>query len=157
MNIKKIKGMCNCYLIEDEEKVLIDAGVDFRDDVDTLIITHCHYDHIAYIKDIVQRTGCRVFAGEKDAEYIENISEKETGAHYCSFDILPVKIDRKLKDGDILEFSDFKLKVIETPGHSKGSICLFNEKTGDFFSGDTVFDFDNKVYGRTDFPNSRSE
>jgi glyoxylase-like metal-dependent hydrolase (beta-lactamase superfamily II) len=150
MEIKKITKFCNCYLIKDEETVLIDAGADVKDNVDTIILTHCHYDHIAYLHDIVHRTGARVYAGVKDSKDIQEITKK-TEYDKAHINLLPVKIDKKLKNNDVLEFSDFKLKVITTPGHTTGSICLYNEETQELFSGDTVFDKAMNITGRTDF------
>ncbi|MBU4246176.1 MAG: MBL fold metallo-hydrolase, partial [Nanoarchaeota archaeon] len=59
----------------------------------------------------------------------------------------------KLDDGDLIKSGDLKLKVIHTPGHTKGSICLYDEKNKILFSGDTVFA---GSFGRVDFPGSSS-
>ena len=56
-------------------------------------------------------------------------------------------IKKSLKDGDTIKAGDVALKVIETPGHSKGSLCLYAD--GVLFSGDTLFA---GTYGRTDIP-----
>ena len=62
----------------------------------------------------------------------------------------PQKVSRKLKEGDEVE----GMKVFHTPGHSEGSICLFDEKSGVMISGDTVF---MEGVGRTDLPGGSEE
>jgi hydroxyacylglutathione hydrolase len=149
MKVKEFSGLCSCYLIEGREKVLIDAGADVKDKVDVVILTHAHFDHIAFLDKIVKRNKCKVYASETDARDIEKVTKK-VAAEMSPVQIKPVKVDRKLKAGEIIKFKDFSLKVIETPGHTNGSISLFNEKTMELFSGDTLF-FNGGV-GRTDFP-----
>lgn len=149
MKVKEFSGLCSCYLIYGSEKILIDAGANVKDKVDIIILTHAHFDHIAYLSKIVKRNKCQVYASETDAPDIENITSK-VAAEMSPIKILPVKVNRKLKTNEILKFKDFSLKVIETPGHTNGSISLYNEKTQELFSGDTLF-FQGGV-GRTDFP-----
>jgi hydroxyacylglutathione hydrolase len=149
MKIKEFSGLCSCYLIEGKEKVLIDAGADIKDKVDVVILTHAHFDHTVFLDKIVKRNKCKVYASETDAPDIEKITPK-VAAEMSPVPIKPVKVDRKLKANELITFKDFKLKVIETPGHTNGSISLYNEKTQELFSGDTLF-FHGGV-GRTDFP-----
>ena len=56
-------------------------------------------------------------------------------------------VDRQLRDGDVLELDGEALKVLSTPGHTRGSICILSEKSKVVFTGDTIFDTD---LGRTD-------
>ena len=70
--------------------------------------------------------------------------------------LVPIKADKKLKNGELLKFPDFSLRVIASPGHTDGSISLYNEATCELFSGDTVFNF-NGIFGRTDLPSSSDE
>jgi hydroxyacylglutathione hydrolase len=149
MKIKEFSGLCSCYLIDGKEKVLIDAGADVKDKVDIVILTHAHFDHTAFLDKIVKRNKCKVYASATDAPDIEKVTRK-VAAEMSPIPIKPVKVDRKLKKGEVLEFKDFKLKVIETPGHTNGSISLYNEDTQELFSGDTLF-FHGGT-GRTDFP-----
>jgi glyoxylase-like metal-dependent hydrolase (beta-lactamase superfamily II) len=58
------------------------------------------------------------------------------------------KVDETLKEGMVLDTGEWKLRVLETPGHSLGSLCLYEEKEKVLFSGDTVFPDGN--IGRTD-------
>jgi len=141
----EIEEYCVCYYLP-EKKILIDAGAPVFDrDIEILIITHCHYDHIRYAAEIQRRTGCRIAAGEFDAKSIEEIDHKVLS------DEEPVKVDIILKDGDTIK----GLRVIHTPGHTEGSICLFDEKNKILFSGDTIFHGD--YLGRTDLPSGNKK
>lgn len=60
-----------------------------------------------------------------------------------------VRVDQRLKDGDVIEIAGVKLEVIHTPGHTEGSICLYEPQSKALFSGDTVFA---DGIGRTDLP-----
>ncbi len=144
IKIETYSGSCCTYYIDDDKKVLIDAGYKFDKKVDIIIITHCHYDHLFFLSELVEKYKPVVMAGAKDAESIEKIDAKVMLPK-----LKPVKIDKKLKDGDIVDCGKLKLKVIETPGHTEGSICLYDEKEQILFSGDTLFDGDT---GRTDLP-----
>ena len=59
-----------------------------------------------------------------------------------------IPVDIKLKEDDTINLGKIKLKIIHTPGHTKGGICLYDEKTKSLFSGDTIF---SDGIGRTDF------
>ncbi|MBW3016948.1 MBL fold metallo-hydrolase, partial [Candidatus Woesearchaeota archaeon] len=59
---------CLTYYIDDKKKVLIDAGSNIGKKVDIIILTHCHYDHIGYLYDIVQKWHPIVMASEKAAD-----------------------------------------------------------------------------------------
>ena len=150
MKVKRFEGMSSCYLIQGKQNVLIDAGADVHDRVDIVILTHSHFDHIAYLHHIVKRNKCKVYVSEKEKQDIETISEK-TMYRWSPIQLEPVKVHKTLKEGDLLKFDGFSLRVIESPGHTDGSISLYNEDTCELFSGDTVFNF-NGVFGRTDCP-----
>ena len=70
--------------------------------------------------------------------------------------ILPIEKERVLKcnDKDIITFGNIILEVIHTPGHTKGSITLYDEKNNTLYSGDTIF---SNSYGRTDLVNGSHE
>jgi len=156
MKVKAFHGMSSCYLIQGKKNVLIDAGADVHDKVDVIILTHSHFDHIAYLHHILQRNKtCKVYISEKEAYDLEHLSEK-TMYRWSPIQLKPIKADKKLNDNDLIKFTDFALRVIASPGHTDGSISLYNEKTGELFSGDTVFNF-NGVFGRTDLPSSSDE
>ena len=82
---------------------------------------------------------------EKDAPIIEKGDEKASYADFFDGHLKPRRVDKKLRDGDVIN----GLKIIHTPGHTPGSICLLDEKKGILFSGDTIF---SDGIGRTDMP-----
>ena len=151
MAVKFIPGggmYANAYVAR--ETVLVDAGVTpmaieaHRDSITHIVLTHCHFDHIAYLPVIQKMTGAQVCIHEADAEGLRNDNlslSMHFGAH--SPGIIP---DIILQDGDIIE----GYKIIHTPGHTPGSICLYDAESRDLISGDTVFS--DGAFGRYDFP-----
>ncbi|MCP1661604.1 MAG: MBL fold metallo-hydrolase [Methanocalculus sp. MSAO_Arc1] len=150
MQIQWIPGsgwQANSYLFGD---TLIDAGIvpmaveRYRDQIKTIILTHGHFDHIAHLSEIKAMTGAEVCIHQLDAGALRSDAESLS----CNFGARPPMVvpDTILADGD----SVGDLRVIHTPGHTRGSICLYHEETRALISGDTVFP--NGSFGRTDFP-----
>ncbi len=148
----------NVFVIDNSKIILIDAGtgrnkslIDFiaSFEIDLLINTHCHIDHVGGDpKDVP------VAIGAHDADDLEK-GTKKTLYHFgvSAFDGVPVS--KRLKEGDTIETDDYRLEVLHTPGHTNGSICLYDEAKKILFSGDTLFV---DGIGRTDFPSgSRSD
>ena len=86
-------------------------------DVVAIVQTHGHFDHVQALPDLVERLDVPLWAHPGD-EY-------------------PAPVDRKLEDGDVLEFGARAAKVIHTPGHTPGGICLLAGRH--LISGDTLF------------------
>jgi glyoxylase-like metal-dependent hydrolase (beta-lactamase superfamily II) len=132
----------NSYLLLTKKPVIIDPSENANivlnnlkrhiktEDLEYIILTHFHEDHTLATPIIKKETNAKVLVHELDAKFLD------------------FEPDRTLKEGEILDLGDFKLKVIHTPGHTPGSICLYEEKSKSLFSGDTVFP-DGGV-GRTD-------
>ena len=147
----------NCYIVaQDNEGILIDAGVEtekiFRTinnlnvNIKQVVITHCHIDHIMYCSEIKNKTGADVYIHEIDSDDFTN--PLNNGALLFGYEFTPVKPDKELKDGEIVVVGNMNLKIINTPGHTPGSICI---KIGNnIFTGDTLF---NMSIGRTDLYN----
>ncbi|MCQ8893481.1 MAG: MBL fold metallo-hydrolase [Methanolinea sp.] len=143
----------NSYLVGD---VLVDAGVTptgverYRDRIQDIVLTHCHFDHIAYINEIALMCNARVHIHGKDAPGLSS-DTMSLSLHFGAR--APMRPpDRVLAEGDRVG----DLLVIHTPGHTPGSICLLHEDEGALISGDTVFS--DGGFGRFDFPGgSRSE
>lgn len=163
MKIVQIPGIglsSNIYVIIDEKTAVIDAGIHeiSQDTVeaieeiaprpDYLILTHRHVDHIGGSRALKDAFGMRVFAGEKDAKAIESADPLSTGAEDFGLSLFPVDV-QPLKDGDVINLGEMQLTVLETPGHTIGSISLYGNN-GELFSGDTVF-ADGGI-GRWDLP-----
>lgn len=156
MRISNVNGVSydsNAYFIDAGRKTLVDAGMDGRRVLERLpagleliVLTHCHYDHIGAVPEIIEATGARVAMHEKDIPLISN--GRISGALMFNADRPAFKIDTTLRDGDIIDLGDVSLKVIHTPGHTPGSICLYDDDSKALFTGDTVFE--GGSFGRTD-------
>jgi glyoxylase-like metal-dependent hydrolase (beta-lactamase superfamily II) len=130
--------------------ILVDAGVPpmaikpYKDEIDTIILTHCHFDHTARVKEIAYMCKAKVAIHKNDARgLVDDIQSLSMHFGARSPGIAP---DIVLAEGDIIG----ELTVLHTPGHTPGSICLFSERDLVLISGDTVFS--DGGFGRYDFP-----
>ncbi len=152
------------YLVN--RKVLIDAGMSSDlvikqlekyiklTDLKLIILTHCHYDHIAAAAAIAEKSGAKVGVHKADLEGVND--------EYLSVSVLfgesapSVKPTIIYEDGNKIDIGNGEyLEVIHTPGHSKGSICLYEPVSKSLFSGDTVFP--GGGFGRIDFKGSEPD
>jgi hydroxyacylglutathione hydrolase len=152
-DVWKLNVDSNVYLLELDKWTVIDTGpksyksqvrsellkiIDLKK-VERVIFTHLHYDHIGNF-DLFPRA--KFFASKEEIGYFKKNPLFAVGdTSLCQ----SFKVD--LTPLTSLEGFD----VIETPGHTRGSICLFYKRKGILFSGDTLF---NEGEGRTDLPNS---
>ena len=112
-----------------------------------ILLTHGHFDHIGAVDDLrAHFIGVQCYAGEKEEEVLENGSYNLSASWAAA---LSIRADRLLRDKETLTLAGFKIKVIETPGHTKGGVCYYLSEEGVLFSGDTLF---RTSVGRTDFP-----
>ena len=107
--------------------------------INYLISTHCHYDHTAGLLDVRKNTGGLVAAHEIDADAMEKGDETKILSKMFRVKCPRLHVDILLKDGDSINLGGLVLEVIHTPGHSMGSICLYEPESKSLFSGDTVF------------------
>ena len=140
----------NVYLIRRGEKLLVvDAGLPgeyekvlryieklghLPEDVETIIVTHAHHDHVGSLKDLKDATGANIAAHKDEVPYLK-------GEKTFRSEIEPVDVEIKLNDGDEVH----GLKVIHSPGHTPGSICLLDLKTKALFVGDLVMEENGKL------------
>lgn len=135
----------NCYLLVFEnELAIIDPGGDAdkileeidkeKSKVKYIINTHFHFDHTSENLKIKEKTGAKILIHENEKDFID------------------FEVDGFLKDGDEIKIGNSSLKIIHTPGHSSGGICLLGENI--LFTGDTLF---KDGYGRTDLPGASQE
>jgi Zn-dependent hydrolases, including glyoxylases len=150
----------NIFLIVGTRTVLVDAGSgvlpkrmiseikgilkDRR--LDMIVLTHCHFDHIGGAKALTDEFGSDIMAGIGDAPYIANGDPEYTAARMFGSRLSQLDV-MELVEGDIIDLGDHRLRVVNTPGHTMGGICLYDEITRSLFSGDTVF---SGGVGRTD-------
>jgi len=137
-------GLHSTY-VEDKIKEIINPAK-----IKNIILTHEHYDHCGGIKKIYKFTNSKpkIYAHEKATDKIE--SGDSNFARMLGGEMPKMPVDVKLKEGDELKIGDDGFKVLHTPGHTPGCICLYNKKSKTLFSGDTVFA--NGSFGRYDFP-----
>ena len=150
----------NVYLISDGEGTMVvdpscdaDAIMAALGDrtLDAIVLTHNHNDHTGAAAALREATGAAVIASEADADGVEH---PKPGAFLDAAPACPV--DRRVTHGDVVNVGGMAWKVIATPGHTKGSMCLFlipqfgNHEGGlpVLISGDTLFA---GTVGRTDF------
>lgn len=142
---------------ETKELILIDPADDAKRIIrkieadglklQAILLTHGHFDHIGAVDDLrAHFQGVQCYAGEKEAEVLENGSYNLSASWAAA---LSVRADRLLRDKETLNLAGFKIRVIETPGHTKGGVCYYLPEEGVLFSGDTLF---RTSVGRTDFP-----
>jgi hydroxyacylglutathione hydrolase len=145
MKIKRLIGgplESNGYIIYHREKdicYIVDPGYDPERYISVLeqmemqlmgiLLTHHHYDHVGAVEGIVKRFGCPVYLHRDDC-----------GQYGRS-------VDYMLEGGQSIMLGHEEIKVIHTPGHTKGSVCYYSEKSKAAFTGDSIFNVD---LGRTD-------
>jgi len=167
MKIHQIGGKgfdSNIYLIIDKTIALIDAGTGMNfetvkqklgkfnlkpNDIELLINTHCHYDHVGGDMDFIRSADCDVFIHELEANLLREGDGVITCADMFGKKLEPISVARELQEGNKIELGELTLKVLHTPGHTAGSICLYEPEQRLLFSGDTIF---SDGVGRTDLP-----
>jgi len=131
---------------EDIKKYVADWGHRFQD-VCFIINTHVHDDHVACNKALKDLCRAKVAIHELDAKYIENPSDflEDTFKHVPPSEDYAREVrswkgnvDVFLKDGDKIELGSVTLEVVHTPGHTQGSICLYDRERKVLFSGDAL-------------------
>ena len=144
----------NTYILENEGRcVIIDPGyapdtilrfLAQRDlTADAIMLTHGHFDHVGAVEKILEATGCRLWLSKKD--WLQD-ADPATSAFY------PIA-NRELSnmrfyaEGNEISAAGMTFTVLETPGHTPGSVCLLTENV--LFTGDTLFA---GSCGRTDLP-----
>ena len=149
----------NCFILFDENKdaVVVDPGGSSENIIEAIdknslnikyiLLTHGHFDHVGAVAALVKKYKAPVYMSKDDRAFLE--SPKEVRASAFGMQIEAADVDVFVKEGDEIPFSEGTIKVIETPGHTLGSVCYLFENY--LFAGDTLF---NGSIGRTDFPES---
>lgn len=160
--IELLGGMdpdCNVYLIDGE--LLVDAGTgayfgDMKKDIERLcdprnikllVNTHCHFDHIGGSKKFQDWLKLSVASHSADKKSIE--TGNGTVAELFGQRARIMTVNKVLRSGALIKTTNFVFEVLQTPGHTPGSICLYERSKRILISGDTLFD---NAVGRTDLP-----
>lgn len=150
----------NCYLVVDEQTrraFVIDAPKDCADAVmkivhdeeitiDEIVLTHSHWDHTADAAVLKQRTGAPVAVHAGDEYRMVRPADEIIQP---PFPLAPLKADVYLQEDSVIVAGGLNGRVLHTPGHTEGSVCIYFESEQTLFSGDTLFA---GSVGRTDFP-----
>ena len=138
----------NCYIIREENSTsccVLDPGgeakkvLEFMENrgltLEAILLTHGHFDHVGAVAELHEATGCKVYLCPEDL----TMPAKWTGGELCYTDTYG--------EGDELHLAGLDIRVMHTPGHTPGSVCLKVENS--LFVGDTLFA---GSCGRTDLP-----
>ena len=131
------EGEAWCVVIDpgDAPELILQATEEAGVKIDSVLLTHGHFDHVGGVRTLAARTGCRIYIHRKE----ELLPDQMTGGMLF--------FSNAYSEGDVLKIAGLEIQVLHTPGHSPGSVCLAVEDT--LFTGDTLFA---GSIGRTDFP-----
>jgi hydroxyacylglutathione hydrolase len=151
---------CNCSIFGDEhsrEAMVIDPGDNIDDILDVLtrhslkvtaiVITHAHIDHIGGAARLKAATGAPVYMNQNDQELYDHLDVQASWLQMKTPS--RTQIDIEARDGDSLKLGDATFHVLDTPGHTQGSISLWIPSENKLIAGDTLF---RDSIGRTDLP-----
>ena len=154
----------NCYLVYDEgtkAAVVVDPADngayilnrcrELGIEPQAILLTHGHFDHILAAADVRRAFGIKIYVSEKEDAMLADASLNLSGD--MGSDVTVLHGDVLLHDGDELELIGRHWKVLETPGHTSGSVCYYIPEEDVVFAGDTLFC---ESYGRTDLPTGSS-
>lgn len=155
----------NCHIVFDKESkdaVVVDPGGDIRGGglehilkhladnklkIQAIVCTHLHFDHIYGVATLQEQTGVPVYASDADEAVFQ--TEMGSGGAWGFPKVKPFSWT-SLKEGTI-QFGSISMQVLNTPGHTPGSISLYIESMNSVLTGDLLFFHS---VGRTDFPGS---
>lgn len=149
----------NTYLVTETESgvcAVVDPAIEDErllnalenKNVQFIFLTHGHFDHISGAKSVKEKTNAKVVIHEEDEECLNSETKSLYYLHYSG--LMPkVSADVLTVDNMTIRFGNETVKVLHTPGHTKGGTCYIFEDSRIIFSGDTLF---NMSAGRTDFP-----
>jgi glyoxylase-like metal-dependent hydrolase (beta-lactamase superfamily II) len=156
---------CNCTILADEETreaIVIDPGDEISRihrrlqshglTLKQILITHAHIDHIGGALKLKSLTGAPIFLNEADLPQLGIMAEQAAWVGVPTPETAPP--DEALTDSRFVGLANYPAKVIHTPGHTQGSICLHFEPLKMVLAGDTLFA---GSIGRTDLPGGNTE
>jgi len=169
----RIKKLClgelatNCYLLIDEETnecLIIDPADDAnfindqilkeRLEPKAILATHGHFDHVLAVGEIQAAFQIPFLIHKKDEKILKNVNKSASFWLKRKIITLPIKINDYLQGGSKISLGKNDLEIIHLPGHTPGSIVLFNRNEKIAFAGDLIFEHG---LGRTDFSYSSKQ
>ncbi len=133
----------------DSEREMISSFIDGNKlTVKHILLTHCHIDHACGAKWLAQRYGVEIEAGADEAVIAQSMP-LQAQRFGLKIDSTPLSIDNTLAEGDIITLAGEDIKVLETPGHSPGSLSFYFPDSEVVVTGDVIFQ---SSIGRTDLP-----
>ncbi|MGA9978082.1 MAG: MBL fold metallo-hydrolase [Candidatus Sulfotelmatobacter sp.] len=151
---------CNCSIIGDEatrEAMVIDPGDDIEDvlaiirkhdlQVKQIVITHAHIDHVGGAMKLRAATAAPILLNQNDYALLKMLDEQANWIGVPTPGV--VVIDRNVQSGETVSAGSLSASVLQTPGHTEGSICLYFAADKKLIAGDTLFA---GSIGRTDLP-----
>ncbi|OYD07875.1 metal-binding protein [Paludifilum halophilum] len=152
--------MTNCYLIyhgETREALVVDPGTgpeevldrlkELELNVQAILLTHAHFDHIGGLESVREKTGAPVYVHREEADWLESPDLNGSGLFPGLDPVRCGRAEHLLEGGEILSFLGQTFRVTHTPGHSPGSVSYALDSM--VFSGDVLFA---GSIGRTDLP-----
>jgi len=153
----------NCYIVSDStaECVIIDCGAYYKEERDViveyitenklkpahLIATHGHLDHNFGNATMREQYGLKVEIAPADVPLLQHAERQAAGFYGMKLDFEMPEHGHELSENEVITFGDSELKVMFTPGHSRGSVVLYSADSATLFTGDTLF---RGSIGRTD-------
>lgn len=150
----------NTYIVYNEEtkkgvvidpsfnpQVVIDCINEEDIEIEAILLTHGHFDHIAGVDAVRKQFGVPVYIHADDADMLFSAEKNHSSMAGARIETDPA--EHTFKSGDMLEFAGMKFGVLGTPGHTMGSVCFLTDDM--MFAGDTLFYMS---IGRTDLGGS---
>lgn len=136
-------------MMRDKEREMIAHFIDEHQlKVKHILLSHIHIDHVSAAKWMAQTYSAPIEGNVADESLIASLPMQAAFFH-LNIDMSPFTINKNLCDGDSIMLGDEEIKVLETPGHSLGSLSFYLPQSGFVVTGDALFQ---GSIGRTDLP-----
>jgi hydroxyacylglutathione hydrolase len=150
----------NCFLFrrpEADKLLIVDPGEEAErilaaveasgTEVEAILVTHCHFDHIGAVAPVAKATGAPVYCPEIEVSVLADINSFVPWAEFGPFE--SYEADEVVRGGETLELAGMEIEVVFTPGHSPGHVTYAVRGEPAIFSGDVLFQ---GSVGRVDLP-----
>ncbi|MFX1286247.1 MAG: MBL fold metallo-hydrolase [Promethearchaeota archaeon] len=167
---------CNVFIVESKgESLMIDSGLGdrmnfsfgahkgsikileeaiTRRNITRVLLTHGHIDHVGGIMVLQSKLELDVITSEIEAQHLKS-GDSSYIVPFMASECSPIDISQEVFEGDVINIGNFSFEVLHTPGHTHGSISLWDKKNQILISGDTAFP--QGSFGRTDLRSGNSK